>query len=534
MDLTDLHGVFQLLCYGFVVYCVVDAVRTRQLVRKHVQHPLVGSPLKLVPQFVLNLVYAWKSTQLAQEGYNKYRNKAFQLIRSNGPVIVLPPTLLDEISRLPQNVAESTAALEQDLLGSFTGVDLILESRLHHTIVQRKLTPRLPLLLPQMEKAVTEAFEQYFPKSGDWVEFQPYQALAQVSARLGAEVIVGPAFADNPEWLHVAIDYTENLFRTVVILRLFPPFTHRFLSLLLPSYWAGRRLLQRGKSLLGPQLQSLLDANDSGAWQPDDTKPSDLNVLSWLAGLAKGRERTADTLGHVLVMVALATVHTTLLRMVNVLYDVTDAGPALRAELLAEIEGVAARGRGGWHDDYNNAHGKGFNNPYDELHKLDSVLRESQRMSPPTTMGIKRLFKQDYTFADGTQVRAGTYACMPVFAIENDPDMVKDPGEFDGLRAYRARVANGVVVDAKGGSEHLFSSPGPGYLNFGYGKQACPGRFFASVVVKMVVVKALTEYEFRFLDGAKRPGNIIAHEFLFTWPWTKILARKKEKGTCPF
>lgn len=308
------------------------------------------------------------------------------------------------------------------------------------------------------------------------------------------------------------------VFRTVVVLRCIPRWMHPMLSRWLPSYWEGWRLLRGGQKLLGPKVQELLDRNNAGTWQPQDDKPEDLNVLSWLASLAKGRDRNADIIGHVLVMVALAAVHTTLLRMVNVLYDVMGAGPELQADLLSEVSAVADRG---WHDN---------GNPYDALEKLDSVLRESQRLSPPTTLGMKRLFKESYTFQDGTHVPSSTYVCLPVYAIENDREKVPDREEFDGLRAYRASR----LGDAGSASEHLFSSPGPTFLNFGYGKTACPGRFFASVVVKMVIVKALTDYEFKFTPGSGRPKNIIAHEFLFTWPWTKILVRRKKRGSCPF
>lgn len=267
-----------------------------------------------------------------------------------------------------------------------------------------------------------------------------------------------------------------------------------------------------------PKLQELLEKNDAGLWQPLDDNPDDLNVLSWLTNSAQGRERSAGIIGHVMVMVALAAVHTTLLRMVNVLYDVINAPPDLQEQLLDEIAGVARRG---WHDN---------GNPYDALEKLDSVLRESQRISPPTTLGMKRLFKTAYTFQDGTHVEAGTYACMPVFSIENDPSITPEPEKFDGLRAFRAAREAG--LDKVG--DYLFSTPGPNFLNFGYGKTACPGRFFASVTVKMIMTKAFTDYEFKFLPGAQRPKNILLHEFLFTWPWTKMLVRRKEKACCPF
>ncbi|KAI1183937.1 cytochrome P450 [Nemania serpens] len=504
--------------FAFLFYCLAEAIATRRLAKSQAEYPLVGSRLTFVPRFMLNLLYAWKGTDLAQEGYEKYQHSPFQLIRNEGQVVVLPLSLLEETSRIPSHIADPTAALERDLVGSFTGVGLILENRLHHSIVQRKLTPRLPLLLPQMEEAVNIAFSKYLPQSTEWTEFQPYKTFCYISARLGAEVIVGPKFCNNPAWLHIAVEFTENLFRTAVVLRCFPTWARPAVSRLLPSYWEGRRLLRQGKELLGPVLQDLINKNDAGQWQPQDDNPEDLNVLSWLANLAKRGDRDADIIGHVLVMVALAAVHTTLLRMVNVLYDVVDDGEQLQAELLDEIATVA---RGGWHD-----HG----NPYDALEKLDSVLRESQRLSPPTTLGMKRLFKVPYTFEDGTHIRAGTYTCMPVFAIENDPSTTSDPKKFDGLRAYRAAHGEGT----RPANDYLFSSPGPDFLNFGYGKTACPGRFFASVAVKLVIVKALTDYEFKFLPGTSRPKNIIAHEFLFTWPWTKMLIRKKEKGICPF
>lgn len=308
------------------------------------------------------------------------------------------------------------------------------------------------------------------------------------------------------------------VFRTVVILRSLPLWLRPLVSRILPSYWRGWKILRSGQSLLGPRIQELLDKNNVGAWQPEDDNAEDLNILSWLSSLAKGNDRSSDVIGHVMILVALATVHTTLLRMVNVLYDVVQSGPEFKQELLDEIADVASRG---WNK-------KG--NSYDLLAKLDSVLRESQRLSPPTTLGMKRLFKQPYTFQDGTHIHAGTYVAMPVFAIENDPEKMPNPEKFDGLRAYRASREG----DVSSAQEQLFSTPSHNFLNFGYGKTACPGRFFASVVVKMTIVKALTDYEFKFMPGTGRPKNIIAHEFLFTWPWTKMLVRRREKSRCPF
>lgn len=124
--------------------------------------------------------------------------------------MLLPQYLLEELTSIPTTVANPQAALERDLLGHYTGVSLILENRLHHWIVQRRLTPRLPMLIPRMESAVNRSFNELFPQGSEWTEIQPYQLLGRVAARVAADATVGPAFCDDPEWLEIAFYYTEN------------------------------------------------------------------------------------------------------------------------------------------------------------------------------------------------------------------------------------------------------------------------------------------------------------------------------------
>lgn len=125
---------------------------------------------------------------------------------------MLPLSVLDELANIPSNIATPNGALEHDLLGQFTGLNLILDSRMHHTIVQRKLTPRLSVITPALENEIVAAFHDYFPKTtaDNWTEFEPYQVLGKISARLASRAIVGPAYCRDPVWLDVAFNYTEN------------------------------------------------------------------------------------------------------------------------------------------------------------------------------------------------------------------------------------------------------------------------------------------------------------------------------------
>ncbi|KAI1380257.1 hypothetical protein F4677DRAFT_463055 [Hypoxylon crocopeplum] len=121
--------------------------------------------------------------------------------------------------------------------------------------------------------------------------------------------------------------------------------------------------------------------------------------------------------------------------------------------------------------------------PYDRLYRLDSTLCESRRLSPPPTLGMKWVFRVPYTFQDGMRIPASTY-------LER----------FDGLRRLhvleeRRRAGD---LDDQTAKAFRFSTPTPTALNWGYGKLACPGRHFASTMIKMVLVELLADYDFAF------------------------------------
>ena len=149
-------------------------------------------------------------TLSANTKWIQFKNKAFQLIRNDGSIVVLPIDMLEELSSLPPTIASPHGALEHDLLGPYTGLNLILESRLHQSIVQRKLTPRLGLLTPDLEEELVTAFKDEFPPCKEWTEVQPYKLLAKVSARLSARALVGSSMCHNKTWLDISVNYTEN------------------------------------------------------------------------------------------------------------------------------------------------------------------------------------------------------------------------------------------------------------------------------------------------------------------------------------
>jgi cytochrome P450 len=89
------------------------------------------------------------------------------------------------------------------------------------------------------------------------------------------------------------------------------------------------------------------------------------------------------------------------------------------------------------------------------------------------------------------------------------------------MRWYRKRYETGEVTN------HLAVIPEKDYIHFGFGRQACPGRYYAVGAVKIMMIKLLSEFEFKFVDGKRRPKVFTADEYCFLNPTSKLMVRKR-------
>jgi cytochrome P450 len=124
--------------------------------------------------------------------------------------------------------------------------------------------------------------------------------------------------------------------------------------------------------------------------------------------------------------------------------------------------------------------------------------------------------------SDGTILPEGTQFCMPAQAIQNAPSNTPNPEEFDGFRYYRYRQ------NAAESQLHQFLTTAPDVLNFGYGKDACPGRFFATLAIKALLVKFLMDYDIKLPHGQGRPKNMSAYEYIFPDPEGALMFRERK------
>lgn len=118
---------------------------------------------------------------------------------------------------------------------------------------------------------------------------------------------------------------------------------------------------------------------------------------------------------------------------------------------------------------------------------------------------MRRLALKDFTLSDGTKIPKGTVIALPGYEICHDPDIYPDPETFDGLRFYKMRQH----IDNM--NRLQYTSTSPEFPIFGHGKHACPGRFFATAEIKVIIVTILRDYD---LSIDERPKVACVGSFL--------------------
>lgn len=118
---------------------------------------------------------------------------------------------------------------------------------------------------------------------------------------------------------------------------------------------------------------------------------------------------------------------------------------------------------------------------------------------------LSRIAREAVTLNDGTRVPKGTQARLTTDNMWNS-DIYPEAARFDGYRFVKLRdqdVAAGLS----------FVSVSANHMGFGYGKHACPGRFFAGAETKIALCHILLKYDFELVDkglaGAKTDGMMI-------------------------
>lgn len=117
------------------------------------------------------------------------------------------------------------------------------------------------------------------------------------------------------------------------------------------------------------------------------------------------------------------------------------------------------------------------------------------------TVNMPRQAKFPITLSDNTYIPSGTYVSIGPTPM-HDPALYPSPTKFDGHRFLKLRNAPGAE------NKYQFVTTSPEITVFGHGHHACPGRFFASNELKLLLAHMLMYYDWKLPEGQNKVQHI--------------------------
>ena len=324
--------------------------------------------------FLARIYFLVRAEKIINSGHSQFKNNVFKLCGDD--VLVLPNKYIDEIRNLPADKLNSILANITNAQGVFSITDVLAKSNLHTRVIQTRLTPKLGALVPTVRDELAFALEKEFPPCGkDWKTIQIYEVLRHIVSRTSARVFVGPDLCRNEAWLFAADGYTENAFLTIIIMRLIPSWLKHIVSFFVPSSWMISYYFYHAKKVLLPVIAKRSEEIATGARALGNSQPTDNleldNFLQMMMDEATGTDTDPEGLAQRVLSLTLASNHTTTMALTQAFYDMC-AHPEYIAELREEVQ-QAVEEDGGWRK-----------STLTKMRKLDSFMKESQRVNPPS------------------------------------------------------------------------------------------------------------------------------------------------------
>jgi hypothetical protein len=472
--------------------------------------------------------YVTRLDHYLEIGRSKYRETGYQLWSPEGYKIILPPRFYEEAGVQNDDVLNNDAA-KLRILGGYDlpGANKIgIEFADTITVVKRHLQGSVVLLGNEPSELMQAEIFARFPHSNgkklnlsltvtaeknvDWTELVCFPKLLATIATTNTTILFGEELAKDPKMVQAAINFPMNLITAGLKLR---KLTYSFKVLavelgLMPEAAKVRSWVKYARQAVPPVLRAREEAS-----QNDSTykKPNDFIQWRYDSILGTPSKRNVESVGVETLFIMSAAVHTTAMNLVNVIHHIAWF-PEHNAALRKEIDRVWAESNG----NINSSNAA-------QLDKLDSYIMEASRhgnfkrsnisyylltvtLLTDQTVNLDRNItsKNGFTFSNGLHLRRGACFAMDTTGQEMDPALWGDPYKFVPFRFSDARARAG-----PGDRKIWFTSTSPkDAMQFGYGKHSCPGRGFATLMLKIFLATLLHDFDVEPLEGADFPKQV--------------------------
>ena len=131
----------------------------------------------------------------------------------------------------------------------------------------------------------------------------------------------------------------------------------------------------------------------------------------------------------------------------------------------------------------------------------------------------------DFTFSDGTSLPAGTVLGVSSSSVHRDPRIYEDPQSFDGFRFIKMKER--AALEGYPDKNFDMITTNADFVAFGQGRHTCPGRYFASAEIKIILAHIVMTYDVRLVEDA-RPPDLFVMNGVLPNPAAKVYFRRRQ------
>ncbi|KAJ6558751.1 cytochrome P450 [Mycena vulgaris] len=499
-----------LLLYGLAAVVLISWLRSGE---KSTIPAILGSK-GVISSYLAALHWIRDATDVIHQGYYQYRDGVFRISTLfRWDFVANGPQRIAEIASAPEHILSFNEGVADSLQSDYTMGRELTQNPYHAGAIRGSLTRNLGRCFPQVRDEIVHVFDDVLAlEENEWKRLHVLPSIMQVVARTSNRLFVGLPLCRVQPYLDLNINYTITVITRGQIIRLLPSFLKPIFGPLLSTR---KSSLRHAMKFLGPIIEERLEKEREYGRDWLD-KPNDL--ITWLLDLAEGEERTAPAIALRVLATNMGAIHTSSMALTAALYDLTTY-PEHILPMREEAERVVAEE--GW-----------SKAALANMHKIDSFIRESQRLtgSGAIAMSRKVVAKDGFTFSDGTNIPYGSFMSVPGTAIHYDPDNYENAETFDGFRFSRLReqrAGHGDPNDGTGIFNRHMVSTAQDHVVFGHGRHACPGRFFAATELKAMLAHILINYDVKAETEGVRPPDQCFGRARFPNPQGKIMIRKR-------
>ncbi|KAH0430107.1 cytochrome p450 [Colletotrichum camelliae] len=312
----------------------------------------------------------------------------------------------------------------------------------------------------------------------DWASINVWSSIIPLITKANVRGFLGSDAAEDAVFLDVAATFIINQIVYTIGAKQWPSFLLPIIHKYLPGFPGLAEQYSNGAKVVLRQMKN----KKANGLKPLSDPPSVFDFANADGQYLDDLQLQMD----IQMPLCAASIHTTTATTVQCLYDLASRPEYLPA-LRQEIQEVT------------NEHGDMLTKRVtSKFEKMDSFIKEVQRFCSPDLTTFQRKATGPVTLSNGFHLPKGARIEVATGAINADAVLYDNPSEFDGLRFYKKRRTE----EAR--SKYQVLSVGKEDLAWGYGRQACPGRFLADMLIKMILVEILKRYDIKMPEGQGR------------------------------